>query len=79
MSENRFPHLEKISENTHKSCTIKDTALPESEMMYLVDTDDKDIMLTCVEDGWDQTNIVLGKQHLPFLKQLVKDLEEVTK
>ncbi|QMS41917.1 hypothetical protein Bolokhovo_47 [Bacillus phage Bolokhovo] len=74
-----FPHLEKTSESHYKSGVTKDTALPESEMLYLVDTFEKDITLTTVEDGWDQTEFVLTKQHLPFLKQLVKDLEEVTK
>lgn len=75
----RFPHLDKYEGGHYLSGIITDNDGTASEMQYCVSIVDELVSLEInQEDGFNGV-FYLEKEHLPFLKQLVKDLEEVTK
>lgn len=75
----RFPHLDKHEGGHYLSDIVNDNYDVTSEMQYCVSTVDELVSLEINQDDGFNGVFYLEKEHLPFLKQLVKDLEEVTK
>lgn len=76
-----FPHLQQQGKYL-RSVTVNDVnsgQLPIGYMHYEIRRDkmkDIELVIECMES---EEVFILDKKHIPFLKQLVKDLEEVTK
>lgn len=76
-----FPHLQQQGKYL-RSVTVNDAnsgQLPIGYMHYEIRRDkmkDIELVIECMES---EEVFILDKKHIPFLKQLVKDLEEVTK
>ncbi|AGE60809.1 hypothetical protein I907_gp45 [Bacillus phage Eoghan] len=75
----RFPHLEKHDGGNYLSSIVTDKYDVASEMQYCVSSVDELVSLEIDQDDGLSGVFYLEKEHLPFLKQLVKDLEEATK
>ncbi|QMS41916.1 hypothetical protein Bolokhovo_46 [Bacillus phage Bolokhovo] len=78
-SGDKFPWLNHIGGDYRVSELVEDKHEIRATLQYALHERDKRGGLEIEQDDGSCAVFFLDKDHLPFLKQLVKDLEEVTK
>ncbi|AGE61037.1 hypothetical protein FINN_44 [Bacillus phage Finn] len=78
-SDNKFPWLDHIGGGYRVSELAEDKHEIRATLQYALHESDKRGALEIEQDDGMCAVFFLDKDHIPFLKQLVKDLEEVTK
>ncbi|MEH7653169.1 hypothetical protein [Bacillus safensis] len=79
MNKEKYSHL-KCIENHYLSESIIDALYMPSKMNYEVHPSAKNIEIIVRMDDEDGAyTFIAGKEHIPFLEQMLVDLKEVTK